>query len=271
MFHILQRSKIKGLVVVKNIPLSIVIIAFNEEKGLEACLSQLIPGAELILLDSGSTDKTVEIAKKYGARVYERAFDNYAAQKNAAVTYASNDWVLSLDADEVMGEDLRRNIELLLRNPEKTEYAAYKIRRSLVYMGKKLRFGKAQDYPIRLFQKSKARFVGEIHEKIEVQGKIGFLKGELLHYSYENLDDYFRRFNLYTKKIAENHFSKNKSVFLPLHFVRPGAEFIYRYFIRLGCLDGSAGFSYALVSSLYAFVKYEKLREIYLLEKKKHE
>lgn len=254
---------------VKTIPLSIVIIAFNEEKCLEKCLSNLVPGAEIIVLDSGSTDHTVDIAKQFGAKVYDRPFDNYAAQKNAAVNYASREWILSLDADEVMSKELRTSVENIVNGKEQADYAAYKLRRALVYMGKKLRFGKAQDYPIRLFQSGRAHFVGEIHEKIEVQGKIGFVKGELLHYSYQNLDDYFNRFNVYTKKIALNHFSKKKAIFLPLHFIRPGAEFIYRYFIRLGCLDGSAGFSYALVSSLYAFVKYEKLREIYLLEKKK--
>jgi glycosyltransferase involved in cell wall biosynthesis len=266
----LKEIKHKGCIVTNDIPLSIVIIAFNEEKRLEQCLSHLVHGAEIIVLDSGSSDRTVEIAKKHGALVYDRTFDNFAAQKNAAVAHATRKWVLSLDADEVMGEDLRGAVQEVILMPEnETSYTAYKIKRSLVYMGKKLRFGKAQDYPIRLFQRQKAQFVGEIHEKLDVQGKIGLLKGGLLHYSYENLDDYFNRFNLYTKKIAQNHLKKGKVVLLPLHFMRPGAEFLYRYFIRLGCLDGAAGFSYALVSSLYAFVKYEKLREIYLLEKKK--
>lgn len=251
-----------------QLALSIVIITYNEEKRLADCLNQLIPGVELIVLDSGSDDKTLDIAKKFGAQTYTRKFDNYAAQKNAAIQYASRKWVLSLDADEVLSEELRQSILKIVQS-EHTPHVAYKIRRSLVYMGKKLRFGKATDYPIRLFMKDKAKFAGDIHEKLEVQGSIGIIKSDLLHYSYENLDDYFNRFNRYTKMIAQNHQSKGKKIFLPFHFIRPGAEFIYRYIFRLGCLDGSAGFSYALVSSLYAFVKYEKLREIYLLEQKK--
>jgi glycosyltransferase involved in cell wall biosynthesis len=249
--------------------LSVVIIAYNEESKLSACLENLPSGAEIVVLDSGSSDKTAEIARQYGAAVYTRDFDNYAAQKNAAIQYATQKWVLSLDADEVLSESLRMSIKNVVQGDIENPSVAYKIRRVLVYMGKRLRFGKATDYPIRLFQKDKATFVGTVHEKLEVQGAIGCLRGELLHYSYENLDDYFNRFNRYTKMIAEKHKKNGKKISLPLHFFRPGAEFFYRYIIRLGCLDGSAGFSYALLSSLYAFVKYEKLREFYLLEKKK--
>ncbi len=249
-----------------QIPLSIVIITLNEESHVRHCLEALIPGAEVIVLDSGSVDRTVELAKQHGASVFFRKFDNYAAQKNAALAYATRKWILSLDADEIMDSVLRENLLSLIMQSE--THAAYKIQRSLVYMGQKLRFGKTHDYPIRLMQNGKAKFAGDIHEKLDVQGTIGFLKGELLHYSYENLDDYFNRFNEYTKKIAQNHYKNKKQIFLPVHFLRPFFEFFYRYIFLLGCLDGSAGFSYALVSSLYTFVKYEKLREIYLLEKR---
>ena len=253
-----------------EIPLSVVLITLNEEKTLERCLRELPSGVELIVLDSGSKDRTVQIAESYGAAIFYRNFDNYSAQKNAAISFASRQWILSLDADEVLSEALRSSLlETLKQEDAFQKFTAFKVRRVLVYMGKKLRFGKARDLPLRLFRKDQARFHGAIHEKLAVQGKIGCLKGELLHYSYENLDDYFARFNLYTRRIAQNHFEKKKSIFLPLHIVRPWTEFFYRYFIRLGCLDGKAGYSYALVSSLYAFVKYEKLREIYLLEEKK--
>ena len=252
-----------------EIPLSVVIISFNEEKNLERTLKALPKGAELVILDSGSTDRTLEIAKQFQAKIQIRAFDNYSAQKNAAMALASRKWILSLDADEELTAELRDSIQNAVTHKESEAFAAFRVNRALIYMGKKLRFGKASDQPIRLFQSGKASFIGDIHEKIQVPGKIGSLKGDLLHYSYENLDDYFKRFNLYTKKIALNHFKNKKGIFLPFHFLRPGFEFLYRYIIRLGCLDGSAGFSYALVSSLYAFVKYEKLREIYLLEKKK--
>lgn len=248
--------------------LSIVIIAFNEEERLNACLQSCIPGAEIILLDSQSTDQTVEIAKRHRAIVYERIFDNYADQKNAAISYATRKWILSLDADEVLSDGLKKRVvEIVQSNEDKV--AAYRVKRMLVYMGKILRFGKTTDYPIRLFRKDSAKFYGAIHEKLQVNGSVSHIKQEILHYSYKNLDDYFSRFNRYTRLIAENHLSKRKKINRLVHFLRPAFEFVYRYIVRLGFLDGAAGFSYALLSSMYAFVKYEKLREKYLIEKTK--
>ncbi len=250
-----------------QVPLSVVVITLNEEKTLERCLQHLPSGVELVVLDSGSTDQTVSIAKRFGAVVYERLFDNYAAQKNAAIAFASRAWILSLDADEVLTLELQNSILKIVQEEKSKKYLAYTVSRSLVYMGQRLRFGKTQDHPIRLFQRGKTQFEGAIHEKLIVNAAVGSLDGDLLHYSYQNLDDYFARFNSYTKRIALNHFQKKKSVVLFLHVLRPWMEFLYRYFIRLGFLDGMAGYSYALISSLYTFVKYEKLREIYLQKK----
>lgn len=204
--------------VLSEVSLSVVIIALNEEKSLGRCLKGLPKGAEIIVLDSGSSDRTLDIAKEHGAAVYFRAFDDYAAQKNAAISYASGKWILSLDADEVIDQRLRSAMELILRT-ENPPYAAYKIKRSLVYMGKKLRFGKVRDYPIRFFQKGKAKFLGEIHEKLDVDGRIDLLDGEISHYSYDNLDDYFHRFNVYTKKNCSKPFCKEKECksSYPLH------------------------------------------------------
>ncbi len=251
-----------------EISLSIVIITLNEERSLPRCLESLPSGAEIIVLDSGSSDNTVQIAEQHGAKVYYRKFDNYADQKNAALKYASRQWILSLDADEALDERLRVTLQQVIHNGGDKRYVAFKIRRSLVYMGKKLKFGKAQDLPVRFFRKNEAYFEGAIHEKIKIEGRIGCLDGEVLHYSYENLNDYFSRFNLYTERIAQNHLRHKKRVFLIRHILRPWVEFFYRYFLCLGFLDGFAGYSYALISSLYAFVKYEKLRELYLLEKR---
>lgn len=258
----------QGFRVHDEISLSIVIITLNEERALPRCLESLPKGAEIVILDSGSTDNTVLLAKKYGASVYFREFDNYANQKNAALKHANRQWILSLDADEVLDEKIKRALQIGINSGGKKKYDAYQIQRTLVYMGKKLKFGKARDFPVRLFRKNEALFEGAIHEKIKTKGRLGCLDGEVLHYSYDNLNDYFARFNRYTDRIAQNHLQGRKPVFLFRHVFRPWTEFFYRYFFCLGFLDGMAGYSYALISSLYAFVKYEKLRELYLLEKR---
>ncbi|MBI2603887.1 MAG: glycosyltransferase family 2 protein [Deltaproteobacteria bacterium] len=249
----------------ESIPLSAIIITLNEEGSLRRCLESL-PPCEIIVVDSGSSDRTLEIAKQWGASVYLRDFDNYAAQKNFAVSKATRPWVLSVDADEVLDETLRTSIKKIT-GTKHPSCEGYRVRRSLVFMGRKLRFGKARDEPLRLFRNGSAKFVDEIHEKVNIEGAVKTLAGEILHYSYENLDDYFSRFNLYTHKIAWQHYKQKVKVPIFKHIVRPWFEFTYRYFFRLGFLDGFAGYSYALISSLYAFVKYEKLRELYLMDK----
>lgn len=247
----------------ETIPLSVVIITLNEEGALKNCLESL-PRCEVVVVDSGSSDRTLEIARKYGASVFHREFDNYAAQKNFAVGKANRNWVLSVDADEVLDDGLRRSIaKVVVTNSSNCR--GFRVKRSLVFMGRKLRFGKSKDEPVRLFRKDSASFVDEIHEKVSVKGPVGTLFGEILHYSYDNLDDYFSRFNLYTQKIAIQHYRQKVRVPLFRHILRPWFEFTYRYVVRLGFLDGLAGYSYALISSLYAFVKYEKLREMYLM------
>jgi glycosyltransferase involved in cell wall biosynthesis len=243
--------------------LSVVLITLNEEARILACLESLPAGAEIIVLDSGSIDRTRELASAFGARVEVRAFDNYASQKNAAVALASRPWVFSIDADEVVGPELAASLAEVTASAA-TPVVAYRVRRRLVFMGRPLRFGKAIDRPARLFRRGLGHFESAIHERLEVTGgSSGSLSGELLHYSYADLSDYFRRFNLYTSRIAENHARAGRRLpLLPLHALRPWLEFLYRYIIRLGFLDGYAGYTYALVSSLYTYIKYAKLREI---------
>lgn len=242
--------------------LSVVIISLNEEARLGACLDSLPPGAEIVVLDSGSTDGTVALARAQGARVETRAFTNYGDQKNAAILLATRPWILSVDADEVLSRDLCLEIVDVTEGPSR-RFAGYRVRRKLVFMGRKLRFGKSSDRPLRLFQRGQGHFQSAIHEHLDLgQRKVGELRGELLHYSYADLTDYFHRFNIYTSRIAENHAHTRplKPPFLA-HVARPWVEFVMRYFIRLGFLDGYPGYTYALISSLYAFVKYAKGRE----------
>lgn len=243
----------------ESVDLSVIIIAFNEESNLPRCLRSLPAGTEIIVLDSGSSDRTASIAENFGAQVWQRAFTNFAEHKNAALSYAKRRWVLAIDADEELDVNLR---EAILRQITLNEADAYRLERRLYFMGRPLRFGKTRDWPIRLFLREKASYQGSIHEVLQVSGVTKKLRqGLLWHYSYADLSDYFVRFNRYTSAIAEKHILEGKQPHFLAHVVRPGLEFFVRYGLRLGFLDGYPGYTYALISSLYAYIKYAKILE----------
>lgn len=202
------------------------------------------------------------LAKSLGARVETREFTNFAEQKNAAVAMATRPWVLSVDADEVLTPELQAAV--VRATAAESGPVGFRLPRRLVFMGRKLRFGKSADAPLRLFRKDQGRFEQEIHEQVVLTGgSPGVLPGELLHYSYDDLTDYFRRFNLYTSRVAENHQKLGHEMPpAPVHMLRPWTEFLTRYFLRLGFLDGYPGYTYALISSIYTYVKYAKLKEL---------
>lgn len=244
--------------------LSVCLIVKNEEKRLPLCLNSLPKSCEIIVVDTNSTDQTVAIASKFGAKVLQRAFDNYSAQKNFAIAQATRGWVLSIDADEVLTGQLRAEIEAIVASNSGDD--GYILTRRLIFLGKKLSFGRSKDHVLRLFRRGCGKFVNEIHEEFQLaEGKkCGKISGELEHHSYENLNDYFERFNRYTSMIADKKFAKTKAPKGLLGLVvRRNAEFLKRYFFLLGFLDGYYGFLYAYISSFYVFVKYAKLRELY--------
>lgn len=246
----------------QSVDLSVVIITKNEAANLERCFASLPKGAELIVVDSGSDDETVSIARAAGARVETRAFADFATQKNYAMSLATRGWLLSLDADEALAPDLCQDILRLVASP-KPSSTIYRLRRQLIYMGKALRFGKTIDFPARLCRRGSSHFAGQIHEKLLGAETAPILSSAAIaHYSYMDLEDYFRRFNSYTSTMAKRHFQAGKRVhWLPL-VCRPWLEFVGRYILRLGFLDGYAGYNYAINSSLYAFTKYAKLYEL---------
>jgi glycosyltransferase involved in cell wall biosynthesis len=241
--------------------LSVVIIAFNEEANLPRCLKSLPGNVEIIVLDSGSTDRTAAIAQEFGAQVYQRAFTHFADHKNAALAHATRRWVLAIDADEELDAALRDAILRAIANPQ-DGIQAYRLQRRLVFMGRRMNFGKTRDWPVRFFLRSEGQYVGSIHEELKVPGRIARLsQGLLWHYSYRDLSDYFVRFNRYTSAIAERHIAEGKRVPMLGHILRPWLEFFTRYVLRLGFLDGYPGYTYALISSLYAYIKYAKILE----------
>ncbi|NOZ34613.1 MAG: glycosyltransferase family 2 protein [Chlorobi bacterium] len=242
------------------IKLSVVIITFNEEKNIERCLNSVREIAdEIIVLDSFSTDKTEEICKKYNVKFFLHKFDGYTSQKNRAVTFAENDYVLSLDADEVLSEKLINSIKQI---PENQPFDAYDFNRLNIYCGKPIKHTSwYPDKKIRLWNKNKGKWEGDkIHEivKIKKNAETGFLKGDLLHFSYNSIEEHIAQANKFSTVRAEEYFNKNKSLLLLKAIFAPQYHFIRNYFIKFGFLEGYYGFIISCIIAFEVFLKYVK-------------
>lgn len=246
--------------------LSVAIITLNEEKNLERTLNSVKSFAdEIIIVDSGSTDKTEEIAKKFGAKFYSQTWLGYGPQRNRAIDLSNSEWVLNIDADEEISEKLAKVIKNI-KESKNTGFEIYKINFMSVCFNKKIRFGGwSNTFRIRLFKKSAGRFnENDVHEEfISEDLKIGKIKEYIYHHSYSDLEDYFDKFNKYTTLGAIEYYKKKKKTNLLSIVLSPIYKFIRMYIFRLGFLDGLEGFLLATTSSLYTMVKYYKLREIY--------
>jgi glycosyltransferase involved in cell wall biosynthesis len=242
-------------------PISVVIITYNEAHVLSRTLQSVSWADEVIVVDSGSTDATIQLAETTGAKVYSKPFEGYGVQKCYAVGLASYDWILSLDADEVVSPELADEIKMLLKN--NPDCVGYKFPISLVYHGRLLRFsGEYNKRFLRLFNRREGNFTTDtIHEKVQLQGKIGKLKNRVYHYSFDNLADHLNKINAYTSLAAQSlqqnyrHATKAKAILrFPLTFLRI-------YILKLGFLDGYEGFLWAFYMSVYTLTKYTKLVE----------
>lgn len=242
--------------------LSVVIIAYNEEAKLEACLLSASFADEIVVVDSFSTDRTPEICKKYGVKFFTRAFDDFSAQKNFAIEKAQGDWILSLDADERIPEALKNEILRVLEESE-GPCEGYWIRRLNHAFGGALRFGAGwNDRQLRLFRKGRGRFRGTIHERVCVDGPVGCLKNRMEHCTFQDLFEYYRRFDRYTTLEAQAMIARGAT---PSWFdmaVKPFLGFVYFYIFRLGFLDGRVGFQNQIHASFYTYVKYGKAMDL---------
>lgn len=245
--------------------LTVAIITLNEEKNLDRTLKSVKNLAdEIVIVDSGSVDRTEEIAKKYGAKFFHQKWLGYGLQRNRAIELSNSEWVLNIDADEEISEELAEKI-LEIKKGEKLGYDVYKINFMSVCFNKKIRYGGwSNTYRIRLFKKLSGKFnENTVHEEFETLSEIGKINEYIYHHSYSDLEDYFTKFNKYTTLGAIEYYKKRKKAsFLSIVF-SPFYKFIRMYIFRLGFLDGLEGFLLAITSSLYTMVKYYKLREIY--------
>ncbi len=225
---------------------------------------------EVVVVDSGSTDRTVEIAKSYGARVFVEEWKGYGAQKQSAFEKTTGDWVLFLDADEVPSDELKTAVVEVLKNPTAEGYL---IKRRAVYLGKPLRFVWANEWLLRLVKRSaNPRWVGSIHETLEVEGKVEKLKrGKILHYTYRDLYDHYRKSLLYAKLSAEDYFKRGKKPSWFKQFFNPLWAFFKVFFLKGGFLEGYRGFLIAVISSFGVFAKYSLLRYLHSINSSKDE
>lgn len=241
------------------------IITRDEADRIEACIRSVAFCDEIVVVDSHSTDGTREIARALGARVMERDWTGYRSQKEFAVRSCECDWVLCLDADERVSDALRGEIERL-RAGGFAGCSGWSIPRITDYFGRFLRHGNAYpDRLVRLFDRRRGGWVGrEIHENTRVEGRVGRLRGHLLHYSYRSLTDHEQRMLRYADLMAESLYASGRRGRLASVFVHTWWRFLRGYVLRVGFLDGWRGLVFALVEAQYVEQKYLKL---YLLSK----
>ena len=230
--------------------LSVVIITKNEEKYIADAIKSVSFADEVLVLDCGSIDKTKNIAKKEGAKVFHQDWIGFGPQKNKGVDLACNDWVFVLDADERVTDNLKKEIIRVLTNP--TVYG-YMVPRLNYFFGKYIKHcGLYPDYSIRLFNKNKGKFSeSPVHEKLIIDGKVSKLKNHMLHLAYETVDEFIKK----QKKYASLS-NKNRNIFKVI--VSPLWLFVKMYFFRLGFLEGWRGFVISKVYAQYTFWKYFK-------------
>jgi glycosyltransferase involved in cell wall biosynthesis len=256
--------------------LSVVIITHNEEANIGRTLASVQPLAadgtgkvEIIVVDSGSTDRTVEIAKSFGAKVFIEEWKGYAAQKNSAIDKAEGDWILSLDADEELGPGLAGEVMAIEEAPARggtSSPIGFWIPRKNFFLGRWIKHGGFWPDPkMRLFRKGGAHFEKRlVHEDAKLkEGISGQLKHALVHHSYPTLADYIDHMNRYSSLGAEMAIAKGRPGFSIFNIVlRPLATFIYNYFFRLGFLDGREGVLLHLYHAVYVSWKYAKAWEL---------
>ncbi|MCD7971383.1 MAG: glycosyltransferase family 2 protein [Candidatus Azobacteroides sp.] len=244
--------------------LSVGLITYNEENDLPGTLEAVKNIAdEIIIVDNGSTDRTVEIAESYHAKVYVEKWKGFGPQKNSVIEKCQGKWILLIDADEVISPALEQRIREIVKAPA-SPYPVYKIRFSTICFGKEIKHGGWSNfYRVRLFINGAGKYDNRIvHETFLTTAKIGTIKEDIKHYTYKSLEEYFNKFNLYTSKLALQYHKRGKTKSAWNIFFSAKFKFYKAYLFKLGFLDGYEGYLLARISSMYILVKYSKLREL---------
>lgn len=240
--------------------ISATIITLNEERNIPRVIESLRCCDEIVVIDSGSDDRTAEIAAKLGAKVVETHWRGYAGQKNFASEHATHDWILSLDADEALSEALEGELWQIKKNGPDCD--AYTMPRMAQYLGRWiLHSGWYPDRKVRLFDRRKAKWVGDyVHESVRVNGRVGHLKENLLHFTCDSLSEHLRTMDRYTTLAAAQIIDQRRKVVWSDLVVNPAWTFFRTYFLQRGFLDGTEGLAIAYMAAIYNFLKYAKAR-----------
>lgn len=239
--------------------ISVVILTFNEESNIRDCLESVTWADEIVIMDSYSTDKTVEYAQIYTKVVYQQKWLGYSKQRNLALEKASGEWILVLDADERVSPQLKENIQKIIS--ESDAYEGYYITRHNYFLGKHLK--SSPDSHIRLFKNGAGNYCErEVHEVAVIQGRIGHLDGNIIHYTYRNLEQYVQKLNGYSSLGAKEMLKVKKSFSVIDLVFRPLISFIKHYLLKRGFTDGIPGLIFSVSYAYYTFTKYAKLYEL---------
>lgn len=247
-----------------KLPLSALIITYNEEKHIKAVLENISFADEIIVIDSFSNDKTVELVQSFPkAKLIQNKFVDYSSQRNFAIECAKNPWILFIDADERFTDELREEVIETVQKPDAC--SAYLFYRIFYFKNEHLHFsGWQTDKIFRLFQKDKARYVTErlVHEKLKVVGNIGKLKHKLIHYSYTDYESYKDKMISYGKLKAKEEMSKGLKPNFFHFYLHPAYKFLYQYLVRLGFLDGQKGIIICYLNALSVSARYRELKKL---------
>lgn len=243
--------------------ISAVAITYNEEIYIESYIKSLSFADEIIIIDSFSTDKTVELAEQHGAKVIQHSFENFSKQKNFAISQATHDWVVFFDLDEVVPEVLAQEIVETVNSENALK--VYRVKRNFHFMGKRIKYSGFQtDVSVRLFNKNYCKYNGKpVHESIETNEEIGLLKHAADHLTYKTFDNYNEKLSLYSKLQAKDLYKKNVRPNLYHFLFRPWYRFMHQYFLRLGILDGKEGFIICYVHAFSVYKRYIQLWAMY--------
>ena len=253
----------------QELPVSAVIITYNEEAVIAKTLSRLWWCDEVIIIDSGSSDRTVSICELSGCRVFSREFNGFGEQKSYGVSKAKNDWVLCIDADEVLSEALIEEIQSELAGLDGNT-AAFSIPRNLVFMNRVFNYGKeTNSFVTRLFNKRLGNWDGAVvHERVIVRGETKSLKNKILHYSYHDYSQFLHKINLYSSLGARKMLENNRKKSRVMNVLAIPFNFFRYYILHRNFMNGYRGFAWSALNTCYHFVKYLKLEE--LRSKKPH-
>lgn len=243
---------------------SAIVITLNEEAHLARCLESLAWVDEIIVVDSGSVDRTREIAAAQGARVFVEEWKGYTQQKNSAIAKARGGWVVSLDADEELSPEARADLRRLLAEDDPT-VQAYALRRKVWFLGKWITHGDwYPDYVTRAWRRHAGRFEGGlVHESVRVQGTVKYLRSEILHYSFQDRQDHLARARKYAELWARNQFEQGRPYIWSDRWLRPPLRFFRAWLLKAGWMDGWRGAWIAWVSAREVFWKYGRLGRLW--------